>query len=273
MQIVLGFSAGASAIIEISSFILANPKDVVVIPAPSYPMYTKDLGIKSEMERYDLQTHFDIETIGSDAPVRVEHLDKAWETLTAQGKCFKILLITSPDNPTGCMYNKAELETLANWCIEHNVHLVVNEIYGLSLINTTDETLQNDYKNGGDYASFATIMHELESDYLHLWYAFSKDFAMSGLRFGVVHSLNQGFLAGMENANLPHLVSNFTQWMIAEMLKDDDFITDYIQENKVRLNQSYKLVIETLKKIHVPYVPSQGSLFCMGGFFKIPKRG
>lgn len=268
----LGFSAGASAIIEISSFILANPKDVVVIPAPSYPMYTKDLGIKSEMERYDLQTHFDIETIGSNAPVKIEHLDKAWENLTAQGKCFKMLLISSPDNPTGCMYNKTELETLANWCIEHKVHLVVNEIYGLSLIDTKAKTLQNDYKNDGDYVSFAAIMHELESDYLHLWYAFSKDFAMSGLRFGIVHSLNKGFLAGMGNANIPHLVSNVTQWMVGEMLKEDEFITDYIQENKVRLNQSYQLVIKTLKEIDVPYVPSRGSLFVWADFSKYLKE-
>ncbi|MGK0364551.1 MAG: aspartate/methionine/tyrosine aminotransferase [Saprospiraceae bacterium] len=268
----IALSAGASAIIEVSSFVLANPGDVVVIPAPSYPMYTKDLGIKSGMERYDLQTHFDLQEVGANAPVKTEHLDKAWTELNAQGKCFKILLITSPDNPTGCRYTIQELRTLADWCIAHKVHLIVNEIYGLSLIDTQDEILQKEYSNDGDYASFATIMHELESDYLHLWYAFSKDFAMSGLRFGLVHSLNEAFMTGFSNSNIPHLVSNITQWMVAEMLKDTDFIESYILENKVRLNQSYKLVIEALRKIDVPYIPSRGSLFVWADFSKYLKE-
>lgn len=268
----IALSAGASAIIEVSSFVLANAGDVVVIPAPSYPMYTKDLGIKSGIERYDLQTHFDLEEIGSSAPVKTEHLDKAWAELKAQGKCFKILLITSPDNPTGCMYTIQELRTLADWCIEQEVHLIVSEIYGLSLIDTDEESLQKEYSNSGDYASFATIMQELKSDYLHLWYAFSKDFAMSGLRFGLVHSLNEGFMRGFANSNIPHLVSNITQWMVAEMLKDTDFIEAYILENKVRLNRSYKLVVEALRKIDVPYIPSRGSLFVWADFSKYLKE-
>ncbi|MFT4760847.1 MAG: aspartate/methionine/tyrosine aminotransferase [Paraglaciecola sp.] len=267
----IGFSAGASAIIEVSSFVLANPNDVVVIPAPSYPMYTKDLGIKSGIERYDLQTHFELEEVGAQGPVNIELLDKAWSALMAKGKCFKILLITSPDNPTGCMYTTQELKQFANWCIQHKVHLIVNEIYGLSLIDTQDAELQEDYRHEGDYASFATIMHELKSDYLHLWYAFSKDFAMSGLRFGVVHSLNEAFMTGLTNMNIPHLVSNITQWMIGEMLKDTDFVEGYIQENKKRLNQSYKLVIKALKKLDVPYVPSRGSLFVWVDFSKYLK--
>ena len=70
----IGLSAGASAIIEVSSFVLANPGDIAVIPAPSYPMYTNDLGLKSGMQRYDLQTHHNIEEIGTRAPVTVDLL-------------------------------------------------------------------------------------------------------------------------------------------------------------------------------------------------------
>jgi len=213
-----------------------------------------------------------LQEIGSTAPVKTKHLDKAWAELSAAGKRFKVLLISSPDNPTGCMYTIQELKILADWCIKHEVHLIVNEIYGLSLIDTQDDTLLNEYKNEGDHASFATIMQELKSDYLHLWYAFSKDFAMSGLRFGLVHSLNEAFMTGFGNANIPHLVSNITQWMVAEMLKDTAFIEEYIQENKRRLNKSYKLVIEALRKIDVPYIPSRGSLFVWADFSKYLKE-
>ncbi|WP_367388587.1 aminotransferase class I/II-fold pyridoxal phosphate-dependent enzyme [Lewinella sp. LCG006] len=268
----IGFSAGASAIIEVSSFVLANPGDVVVIPAPSYPMYTNDLGLKSGMERYDLQTHYELTEMGSEAPVQPADLDKAWAALEAQGKCFKILLITSPDNPTGCRYTKQQLWELADWCMAHKVHLIVNEIYGLSLIDTQEKDLQKDYQATSSYASFATIMHEAKSDYLHLWYAFSKDFAMSGLRFGVVHSLNAAFMTGLGNLNIPHLVSNITQWMVGVMLSDAAFMESYIQGNKARLTQSYKLVVSALRKMEVPYVPARGSLFVWADFSKFLKE-
>jgi aspartate/methionine/tyrosine aminotransferase len=132
----IGFSAGTSAIIEVSSFILGDKGDVVVIPAPAYPMYTSDLGVKSGLIRYDLQTHYHLEEHGSEGPVKREMLDEAWAELNASGKNFKLLLITSPDNPTGVVYSEQQLRQLADWCMQHKVHMVVNEIYGLSLINT-----------------------------------------------------------------------------------------------------------------------------------------
>lgn len=257
----IAFSAGASAVIEVTSFVLANPGDVVVIPAPSYPMYTKDLGTKSGVERYDLQTHYHLDEIGSKAPVTVSMLDKTVAELKAQNKCFKILLITSPDNPTGCRYTKKQLKELADWCIQHKVHMIVNEIYGLSLIDNQDPLIKGDYQDYGDYASFANIMAELKSDYLHLWYAFSKDFSMSGLRLGVMHTLNTKLINGYDNANIPHMVSNITQWMVGEMLKDSIFIEHYIKTNKTLLSASYKLVVEAFNNIQVPYIPSRGSLF------------
>ncbi len=267
----IGLSAGAAAIIETSSFVLANPGDVVVIPAPSYPMYTKDMGLKSAIERYDLQSHYHLQEIGSEAPVQIALLDQNWAELKAQGKCFKILLLTSPDNPTGCRYTEQQLREIADWCIQHQVHLIVNEIYGLSLIDTQVEELQGEYQGTGNYISFAKIMSDVASDYLHLWYAFSKDFAMSGLRVGVVHSRNEAFMTALGNVNIPHLVSNHTQWMLGEMLKDTDFIESYIKENKVRLNRSYLLVVEVLKTLEIPYVPSRGSLFVWADFSKYLK--
>ena len=135
------------------------------------------------------------------------------------------------------------------------------KIYGLSLIDTNDPLIKDEYEKSGPYISFAKIMAELNSDYLHLWYAFSKDFSMSGLRFGIIHSLNEKLMKGFGNANLPHLVSNITQWMIGEMLKDSAFIDAYIEKNKLLINNSYKLVITALDKIDVPYIPSRGSLF------------
>lgn len=263
----IAFSAGASAIIEASSFVISNPGDVVVIPAPSYPMYTNDLGVKSGMERYDLQTHFEISEMSAEL-VTTDLLDKTKLDLDAQGKCFKLLLISSPDNPTGVTYSKSQLETLAQWCSKNKIHLIVNEIYRLSTVEINDPDIKNDYDHKLEYGSFAQIMKAHKSDYLHLWYAMSKDFASSGLRFGILHSLNEAFIEGFSNANIPHMVSNHTQWMIGKLLSDNVFLKDYLPDNIKRLTKSYKLTITGLKELKIPYVPIRGSFFVWADFSK-----
>jgi 1-aminocyclopropane-1-carboxylate synthase len=268
----IAFSAGASATIEVSSFLLASEGDTVVIPAPSYPMYTNDMGVKSGLKRYDLQTHYHPADHPSISPLTLSHLEETWSGLQEQGQTFKALLLTSPDNPTGCMYSEEQLMEIARWCIEHKVHLIVNEIYGLSRIDTEDEAIRQDYPESVTLVSFARIMNTLQSDYLHLWYALSKDFAMSGFRFGIVHSLNEAFLNGLENANIPHMVSNLNQWAIGELFKDEQFIQQHIKENKERLTRSYKVVIQALNRIGVPYIPSRGSLFVWADFSKYLKQ-
>lgn len=268
----IAFSAGAAATIETSAFMLADAGDVVAIPAPAYPMYTNDLGLKSGLQRYDIQTHYDLAGHGSISPLSTKHLDEAWADINRKGHRFKILLLTSPDNPTGCMYSTKQLKEIAQWCIDHKVHLVVSEIYGLSLIDVDDDDLRMDYDKVDIPHSFAQIMAEHQSDYLHLWYALSKDFAMSGFRFGILHSLNEALLRGLGNVNIPHMVSNLNQWLIGELMKDHGFIARYIEHNKKQLTQSYKAVVRALHKIDAPYVPSRGSLFVWADFSKYLKR-
>jgi len=267
----IAFSAGAAATIEVSTFMLADEGDVVVIPAPAYPMYTNDVGLKSGLQRYDLQTHYHPADHGAISPLTTAHLDTAWADINSKGQAFKILLLTSPDNPTGCMYSQKQLEEIAQWCVAHEVHLVVSEIYGLSLVNIEEDQIRADYTKATVPHSFAQIMAELQSDYLHLWYALSKDFAISGFRFGIVHSLNEAFLKGFGNVNIPHMVSNLAQWVIGELMKDQDFLERYIASNKAQLTESYKAVVRALNDMEVPYVPSRGSLFVWADFSKYLK--
>lgn len=257
----IAFSAGASASLEVCSFVLAHPGDVVVIPAPAYPMYTNDLGVKSGMERYDLQTHFEIAEHDSLALVTPAHLDQALADIQRQGKTFRMLMITSPDNPSGAVYSLEQLVELADWCEAHQIHLVVNEIYALSEIRDEEAA-----SSSPRFQSFASLMAKRHSDYLHLIYALSKDFAASGLRFGVIHSLNPAMMKALEGANIPHLVSNLTQWVIGGVFKDDDFIADYVRENQQMITESYRLVTATLDDLDIPYSPSRGSLFVWADF-------
>jgi len=52
----LAVSVGASAVVEVTAWLLGDDKDVAVFPSPSYPVYKQDIGNKAGMERYDLIT-------------------------------------------------------------------------------------------------------------------------------------------------------------------------------------------------------------------------
>ncbi len=257
----LACSAGATPVIEVSSWLLANPGDVAVFPAPSYPVYTQDIGIKSGVERYDLITHEDIVDISDELVLTISILENCLKDIHAQGKQFRMLVLTNPDNPTGGMYTYENLLKITDWCIEHEIHLIVNEIYGLSLINTSHPYIAGDYKSNIDFISFANIMEAKQSDYLHLWYSLSKDFGSSGFRIGLVYSHNEQFLKAYNNINAPHMVSNFTQWVFQEVLSDHNFIEDYIHKNQNALTDSYLVVVKYLREANIPYIPSRGSLF------------
>ena len=191
----------------------------------------------------------------------LEHLEKAKTDIENQDKNFKMLVLTNPDNPTGIMYSYDKLVEVADWCEANQVHLIVNEIYGLSLVDTSRPEIKNDYSENIEFVSFAQIMEERKSDYLHLWYAFSKDFGISGFRVGLVYSHNELMIQAYENLNYSHLVSNYTQWILKEVLEDIDWVKSYIETNQRLLTEAYLVVVQSLKKLNISYTPSRGSLF------------
>ena len=167
-----------------------------------------------------------------------------------------MLILTSPDNPTGGVYSLDQLRVVADWCIEREIHLVVNEIYGLSLIDTGHPDIRNDYESDVAVRSFAGVMVEKQSEFLHLWYALSKDLGISGFRVGSLWSLNADAITAYENLNLTHSISNHTQWILSRLLIRDDFLRGYIERNRARLTASYALAARALRSMGVPYVPS-----------------
>lgn len=264
----IAVAAGATAVIELSALILADAGDVAVFPAPSYPVYSRDINNKAGLERYDLITYHEIDDIKEGSILSVEHLEAAKSNIERQGKNFKLLVLTNPDNPTGGIYTFEQLETIAEWCIERKIHFIVNEIYGLVVLDTKHPSIAGDYSDHRKFTSILPIIHKKNSPYLHQWYALSKDLGISGMRVGSVYSLNQAFLGAFNNLNLPHMVSNHTKWLMENVLSDHDFMRDFLDAQKLSLTKGYIVVINTLKKLNIPFIPSYGSLFIWADFSK-----
>lgn len=262
----IGCSPGATGIVEMTSFLLADEGDVAVVPAPCYPVYRQDMENMTGVLRHDIVTHRHLHELQHGSLLDLQHLEDAKNKITSSGKQFKILILTTPDNPTGLMYSEAHLNEISDWCIENKIHLVVNEIYALSKIDISHPALKDDYQGDDTFVSFVKLMSQKKSDFLHHWYSFSKDFGISGFRVGIIHSYNELFIKGYENYNLSHSVSNHTQWLLMHLIQDKHFVDEYIQINQQNLTQSYVSVISILKKHSIPYVPSRGGLFIWADF-------
>lgn len=257
----LACSVGATSVIEMTSFLLAESGDTAVIPAPSYPVYSADIGVMAGMKRFDLQTHHEVSELANGFPITLSHLENAKKEIEGKGSRFRMLILTSPDNPTGGIYSGKQLQEITEWCENEKIHLVMNEIYGLTPIDIHHPDISGDYPEPIEFVSFGSIMHKRKSPFLHLWYSFSKDFGISGYRVGVLHSYNGELITGYRNIGLTHAISNHTQWLMQEVLSDGAFIKKYLDSFQEALTKSYIKVHHTLKNLQIPFNPSYGSLF------------
>ncbi len=251
-------SAGATGVIEVTAMALGDPGDVVVFPAPAYQAYRPDINSKAGMERYDI-THY-AATFGRDFhPLSVAELDAAHQQL---GGKFRMLVLTQPDNPTGAVYSAEQLKAFADWCIEHEVHLIVNEIYALSQFSRDSP----DVLNRSPYSSFLPLLERRDSPYLHWWYSFSKDFGLSGIRAGLLYTRSGELRTAYTNYNAPHQVSNLAQWSLSVLLRDDAWVTEFQDSNQRLLTEAYRVVTDTLDELLVDYHAARGSLFVWADF-------
>ena len=97
--------------------VLCDPGDRVLLPRPSYPLFDYLASLESvETDPYHLlydgSWSIDLETIRSQ-----------------MGPRTRALLLVHPNNPTGSYVKVAELTELATLCSEHDVALIVDEVF------------------------------------------------------------------------------------------------------------------------------------------------
>nr|WP_156990943.1 aminotransferase class I/II-fold pyridoxal phosphate-dependent enzyme [Caproicibacter fermentans] len=151
-------TVGGSEAIDLTIRSLIEPGEEVLIPEPSFVCY-KPLTIASR-----------------GVPVVLETKQEDQFRLTAEELKSKItpktklLILPYPNNPTGAVMRRENLEAVAEVVEEHNLFVLSDEIYG--------ELTYGDYR----HVSFAEIGGMKERTVLVN--GFSKAFAMTGWRLG-----------------------------------------------------------------------------------------
>ena len=151
-------SSGAKHSISNALMAILNPLDEVVIAVPYWVSYPEMVKISGGVPVY---VHTKEE---NDFKFSVSDLDAVLSNKT------KAIILNSPSNPTGSIYSKEELITIADWAVKNNVYVISDEIYERLVYN-------------GEHISIASLNEEIKNQTIVI-NGMSKAYAMTGWRIG-----------------------------------------------------------------------------------------
>ena len=109
-------SCGATEAMIAAMLAAVDPGDEVIVFEPFYENYGPDCVLSGAVPRY--------------VALRPPHWSIDLDELrTAFSDRTRAIVINTPHNPTGKVYSRAELEVIANLCIEHDAIAITDEIY------------------------------------------------------------------------------------------------------------------------------------------------
>ena len=214
-------SDGAKHSIYNSVMALCDPGDEVIIPVPywvSYPEQVKLADGVCVFVKTDENTDF---------KMTVDSLKAAITPKT------KILILNSPSNPTGAVYNPAEIEEIAGIIVENGFYVISDEIYEKEIY----EGKQVSIASFGDEIKKLTITVN----------GLSKSHAMTGWRLGYT-ACEQEIAAAMTRIQ-DHSTSNAVSFVQKGAVEALNGPQDYPEMMAREFNKRRKVIVEALNAI------------------------
>lgn len=230
-------STGAKQSLANTFLAILNPGDEVIVSTPywvSYPELIKLADGKPVFVEGDEKSNYKFTK---------ENLEKA---VTAKTKA---IVLNTPNNPTGTIYNKEELEVIADFAKKYDIIIISDEMY---------EKLIYDNENHISIASLSKDAYERTIVINGL----SKSYAMTGWRIGYCAASEK--IAKLMISIQSHVTSNvcsITQYAALEALNGpQDEITKMINEFEKRRNYMINR-IESIDNLSI--VKPKGAFYIM----------
>lgn len=230
-------STGAKQSLANTFLAILNPGDEVIVSTPywvSYPELIKLADGKPVFVEGDEKSNYKFTK---------ENLEKV---VTAKTKA---IVLNTPNNPTGTIYNKEELEVIADFAKKYDIIIISDEMY---------EKLIYDNENHISIASLSKDAYERTIVINGL----SKSYAMTGWRIGYCAASEK--IAKLMISIQSHVTSNvcsITQYAALEALNGpQDEITKMINEFEKRRNYMINR-IESIDNLSI--VKPKGAFYIM----------
>lgn len=186
---------------------LIEKDDEVIIPAPYWVTYP-------ELVKYH-----------DGKPVAIETTEETGFKLTPEilkkyiTSKTKMIILTSPSNPTGAVYSKEELEALAEVLKDTDIWVVSDEMYEKLIYE-------------GEFCAAASISEDMLNRTITV-NGLSKSHAMTGWRFGYLASKNKDLIKAMTKlqSQMTSNINSITQKAaIPALLGKADADVEYMRE-------------------------------------------
>ena len=226
-------TTGGSEAIQFGFFTCLNPGDEVIIPEPFYANYNGfavAAGIKVVPLTSSIETGFALPPIGDFEQVIT---DKT-----------KAIVVCSPNNPTGYLYSREEMEALKTICLKHNLYLFSDEAY-------------REFCYDGVYVS-AMHLTGMEENVV-LMDTVSKRYSACGARLGALVTKNKAvYAAAMKFAQARLSPPGLAQIMGEAAV---DLPSSYFDAPKAEYQARRDLLVKRLNAMPGVYCPNPGGAF------------
>lgn len=230
-------TVGATEAIAAALMALVEPGDEVVFVEPFYDSYAASVALAGGVRRT--------------VPLRFPDLTLDVDALRAAvTERTRVLLLNSPHNPTGKVFDRAELRAVAALAIEHDLLVVSDEVY---------EHLVFD---GREHVPVATLPGMAERTLTIS--SVGKTFSLTGWKTGWVTGPAPlvSAVAGVKQF-LSFVGVTHVQPAVAHGLRlPDDYFSGFARQ----LQDRRDLLVGALTDVGVPVSPSQGTYFVIADF-------
>ncbi|MBM7643408.1 pyridoxal phosphate-dependent aminotransferase [Streptococcus loxodontisalivarius] len=214
-------ATGAKFILYAFFASVINPGDEVIIPTPYWVSYADQIKMNEGVPVFVKATeenHF---------KVTAQQLEEARTDKT------KVVLLNSPSNPTGMIYEAEELEAIGNWAVEHDILILADDIYGRLVYN------------GAKFTPISSLSESIRKQTIVV-NGVAKAYAMTGWRVGF--AVGNPEIIGAMSKIIGQTTSNLTtvaQYAAIEAFTGpQDTVETMRQAFEERLNTIYPLLNE-----------------------------
>ncbi|CAG9321005.1 unnamed protein product [Blepharisma stoltei] len=141
-------TSGASGAVEfLFKIIISSEKDGVLVPIPQYPLYNALIALQGGSD-----VGYYINSSKGHWEVSIKEMEKALEASKLKGIRTRCLVVINPGNPTGQVLRKENMRQVIEFCDEHDLMLIADEVYQ-----------HNIYTDSTQFHSFKKVSQEMNS--------------------------------------------------------------------------------------------------------------
>lgn len=241
----LVLTGGASAALDILAYSLCEPGEGIVLPSPYYNGLDMDFTGRAGARLVPAP----LSSVDGFAP-DLGAVARALAAARADGVTVKAVAVMSPHNPIGHVYSDAMLAAVAGLARDDSLDLVVDEVYAGSVHGDTPHR-----------SVLALPEDVLPAQRRHMVWGFAKDFGLSGLKVGVLHTVDPQVRAAARALAYLAPVSTDTQALLCDLLADEAWVDELLAVSRDRLAGAYGEVTAALTAAGIGYVPASGGHF------------